>query len=130
MNSLRNSFATDCADFRGSDQAKKIREGPRNPWPDFLRGASGKRQQRNISRLLDGQGQTPLVRGANPGQPPWDDLPAFRHELGEQTNVLVIDGLNFLYAELANFLAAKIFASTFAAARATGTGRTAFPVSE
>ena len=70
--------------------------------------------------------QTPLVRRANPGQAPRDDLAALRHELGEQPDVLVVDGLNFLHAELANLLAAKIFASAFAAtAGPAGTRRTA-----
>jgi hypothetical protein len=96
---------------------------------DFLRGSSGKRQQSNIPRLLDGQGQTSLVRRANPGQTPWDDLAALRHELGQQPDIFVIDGLNFLHAEFANLLAAKIFAPTFAATtRASGTWGTAFPI--
>jgi len=94
----------------------------------FLRSSSGKRQQRDVPRLLDGQGQTSLVRRADPGQTPWNDLAALRHELREQPDVLVIDGLNFLNAELANLLAAKIFAPTFAATRAAGTWGTAFPI--
>jgi uridine kinase len=44
--------------------------------------------------------------------------------LGEQPDVFVIDGFNFLHAELANLLAAKIFTSTLAATRTTRTRRT------
>jgi hypothetical protein len=128
--SLKNSF---CHEFTriSTDQIKekksvKIRV---NPWPIFLRCASGERQQRDVPRLLDGQRQTSLVRGANPGQAPGDDFAALRHKLREQPDVLVIDGLNFLHAELANLLAAKIFAPTFAAAtRTAGTWGTAFPI--
>jgi hypothetical protein len=95
----------------------------------YLRGASGKRQQCDIPRLLDGQGQSSLVRSANSGQPPRDDLAALRHELRKQSDIFVIDGLNFLHAELANLLAAKIFAPAFAAAtRTAGTWGTAFPI--
>ena len=104
-----------------------IREDPRKSVADFLRGAPGKRQQRDVARLLDGQGQTPLVRRADSGQAPRNDLAALRHELRQQPDVLVVDGLDFLHAEFANLLAAKIFAPTFAAAtRAAGTRRTAF----
>src|SRR4051812_25543143 len=62
------------------------------------------------------------MRSANSGQATWDDLAALGHELGEQPDVLVIDRLDFLHAEFANLLAAKIFASAFAAA--TGAART------
>ena len=68
--------------------------------------------------------QTPVRRRGH-------DLAALRHELGQQPDVLVIDGLNFLHAEFANLLAAKIFAPTFAAAtRPARTRRTAFPVAK
>ena len=67
------------------------------------------------------------MRSADPGQAPRDDLAALRHELREQADVLVIDGLNFLHAELANLLAPEIFAPAFAAAaRAARTWGTAF----
>src|SRR5262249_33658598 len=45
-----------------------------------------------------------------------NDLPALRDELREQANVLVVDALDLLDAELANLLAPKILASTFARA--------------
>jgi hypothetical protein len=124
-NSLRHGSTRIFTDQIKVKKSVKIRV---NPWPGFLRSPSGKRQQRDVPRLLDGQGQTSLVRSANPGQTPRDDLAALRHELREQPDIFVIDGLNFLYAELANLLAAKIFAPTFAATRASGTWRTAFPI--
>jgi hypothetical protein len=61
------------------------------------------------------------MRRANTGQPPRHNPPAFRHELGEQSNVLVVDSLNLFDAELANFLAPEILATT-TAAFATTTG--------
>jgi hypothetical protein len=71
------------------------------------------------------------MRSANSGQPTWDDLAALRHELGEQPDVFVIDGLDFLHAEFANLLAAKIFAPTFAAAtRPARTRRTPFAIAK
>ena len=98
-----------------------------NPWPVFYEARPANGSSAMFRACLMARGQTPLVRRANSGQAPRDDLAALRHELGQQPDVLVIDGFNFLHAELANLLAAKIFASTFAAAtRAAGTGRTAF----
>ena len=75
--------------------------------------ASPKRQQRDIARLFDGGGKPPLVRCADAGQPPRHDLAAFGDELAEQPRVFVVDGVNFLDAEFADFLATKIFASAF-----------------
>jgi hypothetical protein len=115
--------------FTDQSRNKKIREDPRKSVARFLRSPPGKRKQSDIPRLFDGQGQTSLVRRAHPGQTPGNDLAAFRHELRQQPDVFVIDGLNFLHAELANLLAAKIFAPTFAAAtRTAGTWGTAFPI--
>jgi hypothetical protein len=90
----------------------------------FLRSAPGKRQQRNVPCLLDGGGQAPLVRCADSGETPRHNLAAFGHELRKQPNVFVVDGFNFLHAELANLLAAKIFAAALAATGAAGTRRT------
>jgi len=64
------------------------------------------------------------MRGTNTGQSPWNDLPALRHKLSEQPNILVIDGLDLLHAELANFLAPEILAAAFAPTRASRPTRT------
>jgi len=77
------------------------------------------RQQSDIASLLDRGRESPLVWRANPGQPPWDNLPALRHELSEQAYVLVVDCLDLLHAEFADLLAPEILAS--ALARTTGT---------
>src|SRR5580692_11517587 len=99
----------------------------------FIRGrllcrASGEWQQRNIPRLLDRQRQPSLMRCANTGQAPGHDSPALCHELRQQTNVLVVDGLDFFDAEFANLLAPEILAATRAAfataARSAVTRRT------
>jgi hypothetical protein len=132
MTPLKILFATDS---RGSSRifysSDFIRENPRKSVADVLRCPSSKRKQSDISRLFDGQRQTPLVRSANSGQTPWDDLTALRHELREQPDVFVIDGLNFLHAKLANLLAPKILAPTLApATRPTRTRRTPLAIAK
>src|ERR1700686_2457711 len=92
------------------------------PSPHVLSGASGKRQQRNIARLLDRQGQPPLMRCANAGQSPRNDSSTFGNKLREQTNVLIVDSLDLFDAELANLLAAKILAAPAASALAAAAG--------
>ena len=62
------------------------------------------------------------MRRANAGQSPRHDSSAFGHKLREQTNVLVVDSLDLFDAELANFLAAEIFAPTTAPALAAAAG--------
>src|SRR6516162_1054377 len=104
---------------------QEIREDPRNPWPVFLQRSSGKRQQGDIACLLDGQGQPALMRRANASQAPRHDLAAFRHKLPQRAVVLVVDKVDLLDTELADFLASKILASTRATfAASTGTTRT------
>src|ERR1035441_7871918 len=66
------------------------------------------RQQGDVARLLDGVGQPPLVRGADAGNAARDNLAALRHERVEQLHVLVIDVVDLLHTEPANFLAAEI----------------------
>src|SRR5689334_746896 len=60
------------------------------------------------------------MRRAHSSQPARNDLAAFGNEAGEQAHVLVVDGVDFLHAELANFLAAEEFASALARALAAG----------
>jgi hypothetical protein len=78
--------------------------------------ARGERQQRDVAGLLDGCAEASLMRSANSGQAARDDLAALGYEAGEQTNVLVVYGVDLLDTELADFLAAEEFASAFAAA--------------
>src|SRR5262249_28047427 len=82
---------------------------------------SCKRQQRDVARLLDRQGKPPLVRRANARQTPGNDLSTLRDKLREQTNVLVVDVLDLLDAELADFLTPEILAPALAATRTTRT---------
>src|ERR1017187_4482519 len=90
----------------------------------LLRRSSSKRQQSDVARLLDGRRQTVLVRGANAGQAPWHDLAALGDKLPEHAVILVVDVLEFLDAELANFLAPEKLAAATAF-----TGRPARPAS-
>ena len=55
------------------------------------------------------------MRRANSRQSSGDNLATLGHELGQKTNVFVIDCFDFLDAELANFLATEKFAPTLAA---------------
>src|SRR5258708_20481579 len=66
------------------------------------------------------------MRRANAGQPTRHDLAALGHELAQHAVVLVVNVLDFLDAELANFLAPKKLASTFAR-RPTRTASAASP---
>src|SRR5438270_11285724 len=74
------------------------------------------RQQGDVARLLDRVGQAALVRSANSGEAPRDDLAALGHELAKQAHVLIVDSVDLLDAEFANLLAAEIL---FVAARPT-----------
>jgi hypothetical protein len=71
----------------------------------------GKRQQRDVARLLDGTGEAALVCSANAGEPPRHNLAALGHELLQQPHIAVRDGVDLVGAELAHFLAAKEFAT-------------------
>src|SRR5207237_5423474 len=88
-----------------------------------------KRQQSDISRLLDGRRKPPLMRRAHAGQPPGDDLAPLGHKLRKQAHVFVIDGVNLLLAKLANLFAAEKFpsriASTWSGSPLTSGPRTA-----
>jgi hypothetical protein len=61
------------------------------------------------------------MRRTYSGQATWSDLPALRHELSQQTYVLVIDCLDFLDTKLAYFFAPEVLAAAFA--RTTGSAR-------
>src|SRR5579863_9719798 len=86
---------------------------------------SAEGQQRDIPRLLDGVGQAALVWRAHAGQAPGNDLAALRHESRQQAHILVVDPVDLLDAEFANFLAAEEFpaacAGTAGAAAGTST---------
>src|SRR5690349_12192107 len=79
----------------------------------------GERQQGDVARLLDGRRKPALVRRADARQAARHDLAALGHELRKQTHVLVIDGVDLLDAELADFLAAEVLASAFTSAAGT-----------
>jgi len=67
----------------------------------------GERQQGDIASLLDGARETALVRGANTGEPPRDDLSALGHKALQQADIAVGYRVNLLGAELADLLAAE-----------------------
>jgi hypothetical protein len=79
-------------------------------------------QQGDVPGLLDGAGEAALVRGANAGQTPGNDLAAFGNETLQQADVTVRDGIDLLGAELADLFAAEELA---ASAGTAGWARTA-----
>jgi hypothetical protein len=72
----------------------------------------GKRQQGDVPGLLDGAGQTTLVRGANTSEPTGHDLAALGHKSLKQTHVAIRDCVDLLGAELADLLAAEKLAAS------------------
>src|SRR5512134_736227 len=72
------------------------------------------RDQRELARALDRRLQLPLVRRARPGDPPRLDLAALRDERREQPDVLVVDVVDLLRAELADPAAAEEAAARLA----------------
>ena len=82
----------------------------------------GEGQQSNVASLFDSASQLALVRRADSGQAPRNDLAALGYELLQQANFAVRDRIDLLGAELANLLAAKELSS--AAASSAGTRRT------
>ena len=85
--------------------------------------SGGKRQQRDVSRLLDGARQAALMRGANTAQASWNNLAALCNELLKKPYILVRNSVDLLRAELAHLLAAEELSasagSAGSAARAT-----------
>jgi len=52
-------------------------------------------------------GELPLMSGTTPGDPTRNDLPALGHEIAETADVLVIDEVHLVRAELADLPPAK-----------------------
>jgi len=91
------------------------------------RSASGKRQQSDIAGALDGHAQPALVTRTNTGHAARENLPALLHELRKNVRALVVDEVNLLDTELADFLLAEILAlAAWPPPRAARTARTAF----
>ena len=98
------------------------------------RGATGKRQQSDVAGALDGHAEPALVARADPGHAARKNFAALLHKLGKNVGALVVDQIDLLDTELADFLLAEKLA--LAAARSTGTAtwpagttRTAFTAS-
>ena len=72
----------------------------------------GKRQQRDVPRLLDRAGQAPLVRGAHARQTAGHNLAALGHKTLQQPHIAVGDRIDLLGAELAHLLATEKLAAS------------------
>ena len=87
-------------------------------------GRPGRISERRVPRLLDRQAEAALVRRADAGQTAWHDLAALSNELRQQANVLVVDRVDLLDTEFADFLATEKLPSAGSALTPTGTGWT------
>src|SRR4249920_863109 len=65
------------------------------------------RNQGDLAGALDGDLQLALVHRACPGNPPRQNLAALRHERRQQLDVLVVDVVDLVRAELADLPAAE-----------------------
>jgi hypothetical protein len=90
----------------------------------FLCCSAGKWQQCDVACLLDRQTETALMRRAHAGQTTRHNFAAFGDKLCQQANVFVIDRVDFLDTELANFLATEKLPSARAAFTPAGAGWT------
>src|SRR5262245_12589410 len=95
--------------FTASSRTQPGAPGPRTapgaagePDPWAVRGsADGVREQGHLACVLDGRGHVALMLGAVAGDPAGTDLAAVAHELAQQVDVLVVDVLLLVSAELA-----------------------------
>src|SRR5207237_98483 len=65
------------------------------------------RNERDLTRALDGRLQLPLMHGAGTGDAPRQNLAALGHEGTEQLDVLIVDVVDLVRAELADFAPAE-----------------------
>src|SRR4030095_14620834 len=70
------------------------------------------RQQRQLTCANDGHAQRPLMLRARAGNPPRQHLAALGNEAAQQLDVLVVDVVDLVRAELADFPAAEKSAAT------------------
>src|SRR3972149_6914829 len=62
------------------------------------------REQGDVAGALDGHRELPLVGGAGARDPPRQDPPTLRHEAPETSDILVVNLLHLVHAELADLL--------------------------
>jgi hypothetical protein len=98
------------------------------------RSAAGKRQQSDVAGALDGHAEPALVTRADAGHAAGKNLAALLHELGKNVGALVVDEIDLLDTELADFLFAEELAlaarpTPRTSAGAAGSTRTAFTAS-
>ena len=72
----------------------------------------GKRQQGDIPGLLDGPGQSALMRSTHAGDPARHNLAAFGHKPLQQPDIAIRDRIDLLGTELADFFAAEELSAT------------------
>jgi hypothetical protein len=86
--------------------------------------SAGEWQQSDVARLLYRQTQAALVRSAYARQTPGHNFATFGDELGQQAYVFVIDRVDFLDTEFADFFTAEKFPSAGSAFTSAGAGWT------
>src|SRR5260370_4394591 len=77
-------------------------------------------QQRDVTRLFDGQAEAALMPCAHTSQATRNDLAALRDKTLQQADVAVGDRVALLGAELADLLAPEELASTWSASGSAG----------
>src|SRR5258708_37030900 len=80
--------------------------------PTGLSGHHRIRDQRQGARAFDRGRHLPLMLGAIPGNPAWDDLPSFGDEVLEGSLILEVHLAVLFRAETADLLAAESSPST------------------
>jgi hypothetical protein len=107
---------------RMKNKIKSVRSGKSEA--SLLCCSAGKWQQCDVARLLDRQTEAALMRRAYARQTTRHNFAAFGDKLGQQANVFVVDRVDFLDTEFANFLATEKFPSAGSAFTSTGAGWT------
>jgi len=98
------------------------------------RSAAGKRKQSDVAGALDSDAEPALVTRADTGHAARKNFAALLHELRKNVGALVVDQIDLLDTELADFFLAEELAFATArpagaAAGAAGSTRTAFTTS-
>ena len=93
-------------------------------------GAAGERQQSDVASALDRHTEPALMACAYSGHAAGQNFAAFLHKLGKNVSALVVDQINLLDTELADFLfAEKLPLAAGTSTRTSGTTRAAFTAS-
>jgi hypothetical protein len=86
----------------------------------------GVRQQRDVARPLQGNGERPLVTSAGAGLAAGLDLAALREVAAQSGDVLVVDVADLIDAERTDFSTRRVLAGVFASTTTSAAAPTAW----